>query len=135
MIEALAYAGRHLNDSRYVQAAVTAADGVFELLGPDVSDSGHLLRVHRNGRARHAGYLDDFAYMTLALLELHETTQDARWLTTAGTLADEMIERFEDRDSGAFFFSAEHHDELIMRSKGLTGGGNLPSGNGVAVRV
>ena len=46
-----------------------------------------------------------------------------------------MINEFQDQANGGFFFTSVTHDELIFRSKHLSGGGNMPDPNGIAVQV
>jgi uncharacterized protein YyaL (SSP411 family) len=46
-------------------------------------------------------------------------------------LADLMIEHFEDRENGSFFFTANDHETLMHRPKSLADEA-VPSGNGIA---
>ena len=131
MIGALAYAGRHLDEPKYVAAAERAADFVLQYMQQD----GKLMRSYRKGKAHLDGYLDDYALMADGLLELHATTGDSRWLTGARQLADAMRDRFEDKAEGGFFFTSAQHEQLLLRTKEAGGGGNVPSGNGVAAHV
>jgi len=59
----------------------------------------------------------------------------ARWNTThlqfAIAIAELMLAHFEDRESGAFFFTADDHETLIHRPKPLADEA-VPSGNGIA---
>jgi uncharacterized protein YyaL (SSP411 family) len=92
---------------------------------------GHLLATARDGRARLDAYLDDHAFLLAALLELMEAEFRAEDLGFAIELADALLNRFEDRDAGGFFFTAHDHEVLIHRPK--TGHDNAtPAGNGVA---
>lgn len=132
MIGALANAGRQLNEPKYTKAAAKAADFILTQL---LDDKGRLLRTYRAGEAKLPGYLDDYAYLGEGLLDLHAATGKERWLSEAKRLADVMLAEFEDKQNGAFFFTAASHEDLLMRSKNLAGGGNVPSANGVAVLV
>ncbi|TWU47894.1 DUF255 domain-containing protein [Rubripirellula reticaptiva] len=139
MIESLAYAGRTLERPDYVEAARRAADFV---LGSMIID-GRLQRTSRGGQSKLDGYLNDHAFMAAALLELHRATEEAKYLDAAIDLADRMLADFQDEQAGGFFFtsrSANHaagneQNDFVIRSKNLGGGGNLPSGNGIAARV
>ncbi|MBI1194847.1 MAG: DUF255 domain-containing protein [Gammaproteobacteria bacterium] len=132
MIGALAYAGRQLDNPDYTESAAKAADFILEKLR---SEDGSLLRSYRDGRAEQRGFLDDYAFFIQALLELYRATGNERWLTDAKELGDILINDFEDPETGGFYYTSEDHETLIMRSKGLTGGGNLPSANGVAAQA
>ena len=96
---------------------------------------GQLLRTYRAGQAKLLGYLDDYAYFAEALVELHEATGEQRWLDWARRLADTMLDEFEDERDGGFFFTTASHENMLLRSKSLLGGGNMPSSNGVAAQV
>lgn len=131
MIAALAYAGQTLEEPRYINAAVEAAEFVWDTMLID----GQLMRSLRDGKATQPGYLDDYVYLTDALLELFVATENSRWLDRAMRLTEIWISEFADIDHGGFFFTGRIHDELLVRSKQLGGGGNVPSPNGVAARV
>jgi hypothetical protein len=131
-IEALAYAGQWLDEPRYTKAAERAAVFILDELYRD----GRLLRSYRAGKAEQLGYLDDHAYLAAGLLELYRATGNSRWLTATQRLADTMLADFQDRNNGGFFFTtAQGHEKLLTRSKHLSGGGNVPSANGVAAQV
>lgn len=131
MISALARAGVTFKQPQYIDAAAKAAEFVLE----ELQDQGALLRTWRNDTAALPGYLDDYAYFIEGLVELHAATGDARWQTEAVRLTDQMLALFEDRQHGGFYFTSESHEKLLLRSKNLMGGGNLPDANGVAIQV
>ena len=131
MITALARAGRLLEEPKYTAAAERGAEFLWTNMWKDQM----LLRTWREGEAKIPGYLNDYAFFAEGLLELHRTTEEDRWLQQAQQLTDAMLLKFEDREAGGFFFASTNHDDLIARSKNLHGGGNLPSGNGVAASV
>ena len=128
MIASLARGGRVMGDVKYVQAAERAAGFVLGGLTRD----GRLLRTYRAGKAHLPGYLDDYAFFVEGLLELYEATFDRRWLTEAVRLNDDMIAHFWDEAGGAFFFTADDSEKLILRNKDSRDGA-IPSGNSVAL--
>ncbi|MEM7559642.1 MAG: thioredoxin domain-containing protein, partial [Planctomycetota bacterium] len=130
MISALARAGRELDEPKYTESAEIAAEFILN----NMMKEGRLLRSWRAGKASLPGYLNDYAFFLDGLVELHRSTGNEEWLTRAENLSQTMVELFEDKRNGGFFFTSKEHEELLMRSKNLMGGGNLPSGNGVAVR-
>jgi uncharacterized protein YyaL (SSP411 family) len=68
------------------------------------------------------------------LLELLQARWDTAHLEFAIQIADLMLEHFEDRNVGAFFFTADDHETLIHRPKPLADEA-VPSGNGIAAFV
>ena len=127
MIKGLAVTGRRLARTDFIDAATRAVDFVATHLWRD----GRLLACYKDGRARFAAYLDDYAFLLEGLFELLQ----ARWRDTdlafAVELADALLEHFEDRARGGFYFTADDHEQLIHRPKPL-GDDALPAGNGVA---
>jgi uncharacterized protein len=127
MIRAFAAGCRVLGDDRYRVAAERAADFVLSTLQRD----GQLLRTYRNGEARLNGYLEDYAFMTVALLDLHEATGEPRWRAEAERLLETMNEQFWDERGGGYFFTSHGHEALIARMKSNEDGA-IPSGNSMA---
>jgi uncharacterized protein YyaL (SSP411 family) len=128
MISALAEAGAILGEREYTDAARACASFVLDELR---DDEGRLLRTWKDGRARIDGYLDDHAFLLDALITLYESTFETRWYEEALRLADVLIDRFEDRERGGFFTTAEGDAELPARRKDLEDS-PIPSGNSAA---
>ena len=126
-IRGLAIAGRALEREDLVEAAVRAVDFIRATLFVD----GRLLASYKDGEARFPAYLDDHAFLLDALLELLQARWSSEHLQFAVTLADTLLENFEDATSGGFFFTANDHEELIHRPKPLADE-SVPSGNGIA---
>ncbi len=130
MISSMAYGGAVLQEAKYVSAAEKAAEFILE----NLQKNGRLGRYYRASKVVEPGFLDDYAFMIIALLDLYEATFDARWLVEAGELAEQMIELFGDESSGGFYLMGEGAEHLIVRSKpGYDGA--VPSGNSVAALV
>ena len=128
MIGAFAEAYKVLGDPAYRTAAERAVAFVYERLFRD----GRLLRTWTAGEAKLDAYLDDYAFLLNALLDLFEGTADATLVERARALADAIVERFEDRERGGFFFTGTGHEALVHRPKPVFDG-SIPSGNSAAV--
>ncbi|MGH7836729.1 MAG: thioredoxin domain-containing protein, partial [Candidatus Binataceae bacterium] len=128
MISAVAQGYRALGDQRSLAAARRAADFAMSQLW----DGRALRRSCKDGVARFNAYLEDYALLTSAMIDTYEASLDPRYLADAQTLAAVMLERFEDREAGGFFFTSDDHETLIARSKPAFDG-STPSGNSAAV--
>jgi len=128
MISAMAMAGAILNEPNYVQAAVDAARFAVSTIR---DENGKLLHSYKDGQARFAAYLDDFACLIDGLVELYQTSGDEQWLAASLELADDMVDRFHDADQGGFYYTANDHEKLIARTKDNQDNA-VPSGNGMA---
>ncbi|HJO02600.1 MAG TPA: thioredoxin domain-containing protein [Acidobacteriota bacterium] len=126
MIAAMARGYRVLGDQRYLASATGAADFVMGSMRRD----GRLLHTHRAGTTKLLAYLDGYANMLWACVELFESTFELRWLRYARELADGLIELFGD-DGGGFSFTGKDHEELLTTSKAGHDGAT-PAGNAVA---
>ncbi len=124
MIGALAFGANVLEEERYRNAAVRAAEFILK----ELYREGRLLSTYRAGKARLNGYLVDYAYLAGALIDLYEATFDVRWLQPAIHLCDKALELFWDEEDGGLFFTSHDHEELIVRMKDSYDGA-LPSGN------
>jgi len=130
MISAFAYGYEVLGVPEYRETATAAAGFVLEQMRtPD----GGLWRSYRQGEVRRIGYLEDYAFFSQSLLDLHRATGEKRWLALAEEIADQMILRFWDEGAGGFFISRAD-PELIVRSKTAQDGA-LPAANAVAVHA
>ncbi len=129
MISAFATAGFALDEPAYIATAERAANF---LLANSWAD-GTLYRSFKDGKARHRAYLEDYACLIQALLDLYEATGETRWLQRATELNAELSAAYEDLENGGFFRTADDHEELLTREKPAYDGAE-PSGNSVAVR-
>ena len=126
-VRGLAIAGSALERGDLLDAAAGAVAFIRKTLFVD----GRLLASYKDGEARFPAYLDDHAFLLDALLELLQARWSTEHLEFAVTLADTLLEHFEDADNGGFFFTANDHEELIHRPKPLADE-SVPSGNGIA---
>jgi len=129
MIGALARASRVFDEPSWLAAAQRAADFIRR----DMCRDGRLLATYKDGRAHLNAYLDDYAFLLSALVELLQTSFRAQDLAWAIEIADALLARFEDRANGGFFFTSDDHERLLLRPK--PGHDNAtPSGNGIAAQ-
>ena len=126
-IRGLVIAGRALDRDDLIDAAARAVDFIRDRLLVE----GRLLANYKDGEARFAAYLDDYAFLLDALLELLQARWSSEYLQLAVTLADALLEHFQDTEDGGFFFTANDHEDLIHRQKPLADE-SVPAGNGIA---
>jgi uncharacterized protein YyaL (SSP411 family) len=122
MIDGLAHAARVFDRPDWLAAARRALDWLKTRRWQD----GKLLATDRL-----SGYLDDYAFLLAAQLEVLQAEFHTEDLAFAIGLADALLTHFEDPDHGGFFFTANDHERLIQRPKPAHDNA-LPAGNGVA---
>ncbi len=92
---------------------------------------GRLLALSQRSGKTLPAYLDDYALTLQAILECLQFEWDGDDFAFASELARQLIERFEDRNYGGFFFTASDHETLIQRPKSWADEA-MPSGNAAA---
>ena len=127
-IIAMARAGAAFDEPRYTAAAQKAATFVLDKMR---RKDGRLLHTWRKGEAKLDAYLDDYAGMIVALVTLYQTDFNEQWIDAAVELANQTVKHFGDEETGAFFFTADDHEQLIARVKDFQDN-SVPSGNALA---
>ena len=127
MISAFARTGFALKNTLYIETAVDTAKRLLH----HVFSQNKLFRCYTDRQAKHQGYLEDYAFVEQAFLDLYDSTNDPVWLKNAVMLDKILEDYFEDKEKGGFFMTASDHEPLIAREK--PGHDNvIPSGNSVA---
>jgi hypothetical protein len=129
MIGALAKAARHLQRPELAVEATRAVD----FIRAKMWSNGRLQASYKDGRARFAAYLDDYAFLAQGLLELLQCRFRRADLDFAVELVEVLLAHFADPEGG-FFFVADDHEQLIHRPKPLSDEA-IPAGNGIAAIV
>jgi uncharacterized protein len=128
MLASLAEAARVLERDDYKTAALRNAEFLLASLMQD----GALLRTWKDGRAKIDGFLEDYANLIDGLIELYQSTFDARWFTEARRLADHVLAHFA-ADDGGFYDTSTRHEALIARPRSLQDNAT-PSGNSMMAK-
>jgi uncharacterized protein YyaL (SSP411 family)/cytochrome c biogenesis protein CcdA len=126
MISAYARAYAATGRKEALRTAERAARFVLDHLR---GEEGRLLVSWRRGRATLPAYLDDSAFVARGFLDLYEATSRRIWIEEAARIVRDA-DRFYDREAGGYYFTAEEHRDLIVRTKSLHDSA-LPSGNAI----
>jgi uncharacterized protein YyaL (SSP411 family) len=130
MISAFAKAAQALDEPRYLDAAGRAMDFILSYMYDN--RTGRLQRRYRDGESAIPGFLDDYAFLIAALLDLYETDFAPWRIELAMQLTNAMRELFEDPADGSFFTTAAGDATLVLRMKDDYDGAE-PSGNSIAL--
>ena len=83
---------------------------------------------HADGGPVHEGFAEDYAFTVEAFLELHQSTQDRKWLQEARALMATAMDRLFDPESNTFWNNARGSDTPFVRSRSMEDG-VIPSAN------
>jgi len=130
MITAFAKGYRVTNEKKYLDAAEKCIDFIENNLVKD----GKLLRTYKDGKAKLQGYLEDYSYFGVSLLDVFEINPELKFLERAQEIANYLVEHFWDSETNSFYMTADDHEKLIIRPKSNYDL-SLPSGNSVAANL
>ncbi len=91
-----------------------------------------LMHTYKNGQAKIFGFLDDYAFLIQALINLQEVTGQADYLLKARELTEYVIANFSDEENKLFYFTNSSQKDIIVRKKEIYDGA-IPSANAVMV--
>ena len=100
------------------------------LLSAFGAGEGRLHHSWKEGQAKHPPFLDDYAFLIAALLELAQVTADYSYLDKAGALTVIVLRNYADEASPYFFYTQKGQKDILIRKKEIYDGAT-PSGNAV----
>ncbi len=104
------------------------AENTFQFLKEKSLIGGQLIHTYKKGSRRVDVFLEDFAFLANAALNLYSTTLQIKYLNFAEDINQSAIDQFQDEDSDLFRYST--NDELISKVV-KTADGYFPSSNSV----
>ena len=130
MLSGLAEAIKLSGDPASVDAAKQTVDFICNRMFRD----GFLLHTYKDGQAKLLGYLDDYAFLAVGLLDLYEALFERAHFDRAVELTEILLREFWDERDGGFFFTGKSHEQLISRAKPIFDA-SIPSGNAMATQL
>ena len=104
-----------------------------EFLLAKMMEEGQLYRTYKNGLAYTPAFLEDYAAVIQAFVQLYQVQFDPKWLQKAKQLADYTLEHFHDASDGFFYFNNPDAEKLIANKKELFDN-VIPSSNSMMAR-
>jgi len=84
----------------------------------------------KNDIAKQPAFLDDYAFLIQALIQLQEITGDTNYLEKAKMITEHVFEKFKDSATLFFFYTNINQTDVIVRKKEVYDGAQ-PSGNAI----
>ena len=127
MITGLCKAYASLGDAVYLEMAVT---NIRFIENNFWDKNGEWKHTWKNDIAKYPAFLDDYAYLIQAYIQLQEVTGNQTYLIKAKNLSEKVIENFSDEQNLFFYFTTSVQEDIIVRKKEMYDGA-VPSGNAV----
>jgi uncharacterized protein YyaL (SSP411 family) len=131
-VSAFAVGARLWNDKGCLEQAKRTGEYLWHA---HRDETGKVFRTQGEGnRPRAGGFLEDYAHLAEAYLELFKASGEDVWRTRAAEVAKQMVHRFSDEAGGAFYYSDAGEESNLPRIKNADDS-PTPSGNSIAARV
>ena len=120
-LKGLVQAYRTFDDKKFLKLALQNVDFLLKNMakGNQLYRNYKLAKKSKNkahkGKASINAFLDDYALLIDALIELYQATLEEKWLLKAKDFTDYTLSHFYDAKSGMFFYTSSLDAPLIAR--------------------
>ncbi|MBS3808396.1 MAG: thioredoxin domain-containing protein, partial [Bacteroidales bacterium] len=114
----------------YLRIALSSAENI---ISRQLESGYRLSRIYAGGQSSVDGFLDDYAYLGDALLEVYQITFDDKWVDWAAKITDYALKQFVDSGSHLLNYARRMDHRLTTNPKELIDA-VLPSSNSVFAR-
>lgn len=126
MCSAYANAYETLQEEKYRAIAIKNLDFLLDRF--QGRDTQELFHSYKDGKAQNPAYLNDYANLIAALLDVFHITGTLKYLDQAGSFSDLVIQNFLDVEQKLFYFTKADQQDIPLRKKELYDS-SVPSGN------
>jgi uncharacterized protein len=127
MLTGCIHAYQALNKNEYLEIALSNARFIEK---KGIRKDGGLWRNLQGSTGSIDAFLDDYALLAKAYLNLYQVTFDVHWLELSRSLTDYTVTHFYDEKTGMFFYTSDQSDQLVVRKIELDDN-VIPSSNSV----
>ena len=125
MLSGYVDAYKALGEEKYLKTAKTNAEFLIKNM---VDNQGKILRNYKNGKASIDGFLDDYALLAEALINLYEVSFDKDYLDMAVLITDYAIANFLNESKSMFYYTSASSEILVARKMEISDN-VMPSSN------
>ena len=111
----------------YLRIALNTAEGI---ISSQLESDYRLTRIYAAGQSSVDGFLDDYAFLAEALLELYQITFDDKWVDWAAKITEYSLQHFAGHRGHLLHYSSKRDERLTTNTKELVDA-VLPSSNSV----
>lgn len=113
MIKAYTDAYRVFGNQEFLDAAITNAEFILKT---QTKEDGGLYHNFKESKSTINGYLEDYAAVVEAFLNLYENTLDEKWLTASRSYTNYAYDHFFDDTNKMFYFTSNEDAKLVSRN-------------------
>ncbi len=127
-VTAYAKAALALEKEDYRQEAVRQLDFLLKTFAQPGSEG--FFHTFKDGKAQYEAFLDDYAFLVEALLNVYELDFDTARIEQANRLCSFVLDHFLDSESNLLYFTSANQTDIILRKREMYDSAT-PSGNAV----
>ncbi|MDO8368670.1 MAG: thioredoxin domain-containing protein [Saprospiraceae bacterium] len=131
MVSAYTAAFTALGHEEYKQAALRNLDFLQKNFQKGPPEKG-AQKGWRHSASQDFAFLDDYAYLIAAFVDVYQVTFEEIYLQLAGECTDFVFAHFLDEESKMFFYTDKEQTDILFRKKDLYDNA-IPSGNSTMV--
>ncbi len=111
-------------ERKYLDSALGILDFIEKKMA---GNGGMIMHSYMDGQTGNEGFLDDYSFLTAALIEAFQATGMENYIQMAGELQKHLQLHFED-ENGGYYLAADYESSNIYRMRPDMDGA-IPSGN------
>ena len=113
MLKGYVDAYKVFGDNAYLDIALKNANFLSKKL---IKDDGGLYHAYKNNKSTVNGFLEDYAFLIEAYIDLYQVTMDWQWLDLSMQLTNYAEENFFDKEKKMFYFTSKQDPVVVTRN-------------------
>jgi|26BtaG_2_1085354.scaffolds.fasta_scaffold00004_25 hypothetical protein len=113
MLKGYVDAYKVFGDNAYLDIALKNANFLSKKL---LKDDGGLYHAYKNNKSTVNGFLEDYAFLIEAYIDLYQVTMDWQWLDLSMQLTNYAEENFFDKENKMFYFTSKQDPVVVTRN-------------------
>ncbi len=127
LLKAFCNAAATLQDQVYLDKAIV----LYEFIMDNFTEDGNLFfHTYKKGEKKQLAFLDDYAFLINACIELQEVTGNEKYIEKAKQLSQYVLENFKTVDNVLLYFTGISQTDVIIRKIEIYDSA-IPSGNSI----
>ncbi len=132
MCSAFAQAYLAFGINKYKHIAIKSIDFILEKIK---NKQGALKRSYKNGEAKIDAFLDDYAFVIAACMDVYLLTKDEKYLQEAKSLTDYCLSHFKNDESLMLFYTSSKSEALAARTSEIADNVTPSSNSQMAINL
>ena len=131
MLKAYIDAFKAFENDSYLELAIKNAEFLEAKM---IKGDNSLFRNYMNEKVSIDAFMDDYAFLAQAYMDLYSVTFNKHWLELSKNLTDYCIKHFLDKETNLFYYTSNLSESLIARKHEITDN-VIPGSNSVMANV